>query len=758
VLNLVLHQIGIYCFTGQIYFENDADMLLCIGPHEYFPGDDPSLGYERQIYDMYERAVYRDQSYLISEWKEVFDKSSKMIFRGGGLSREMDIYCQEKWIWEQLCKFCLVWFLFVQTCTERYPGPMQPFPGKDPEEFPVPKLELPQLEEVLRQRRRERRRLEGYEEYSSSGEETDEENAQTAAGNEIDSEHISAIQDGQGGAVIVESSAPPARNIRAPRPKSALAALVDPKFKSGLTQDNEETLEVYETTEDEGGQDEDVDDNNESDNNEYEEVEGEERGAFILRRFGAAMKRSSLRPTTFLTSKNPHIADKLYRLGKTVEGTALLQELFALLPPSHHPETIEEEEDTIEAVPELAREDSIEVVPELAAKESVEAGPIVPVPKRRGRPPKNRDNSDFIPASTVKRRPAPKKYLSLKDKLAKKGKSFKIVAAKSRASGGKTKGPTDATSTPSLTKAVLNDSFQTTARPTQGMMGLTQDYRAMASETSAIGSGFPALGNYPHSNDSRHNQFIPLQQGIMGPPTGKTATASSSGRYRGPSSSSDDFNWALQGWVPPARGSMNSPSQVPAIVNARVTLPNQNLGHVTSSGLPGAYPVPSGQITSARGNTTTGASNQFGGMVHQSPVDWSNTISSQSQLEAHQRNQEQAKQSAQQPSQPPYQLGYNTPGRGQNIAFYQSGDFAQGPASISGEVEYQAYLAAAETSSQARILAAAAMSPGKATQPHVRPSLARTTVNDARIGQNSRISLSQPKGYPASPQGAVGPQ
>ena len=87
-----------------------------------------------------------------------------------------------------------------------------------------------------------------------------------------------------------------------------------------------------------------------------------------------------------------------------------------------------------------------------------------PMPKRRGRPPKNPRPAEIDSASPVPQDgPAPvTKLLSLKEKLALKGKSFRIVA-KSQAPAAPSSGPSSASHTPSIPlKSILKT---TTASP-----------------------------------------------------------------------------------------------------------------------------------------------------------------------------------------------------------------------------------------------------------------------------------------------------
>jgi hypothetical protein len=81
------------------------------------------------------------------------------------------------------------------------------------------------------------------------------------------------------------------------------------------------------------------------------------------------------------------------------------------------------------------------------------------IPKRRGRPPKMVPNAaplNLQSPSPPQRGPAPvKKLLSLKEKLALKGKSFKIVAAKPRQSLGESSAPQSAKIIPSIRNPVL---------------------------------------------------------------------------------------------------------------------------------------------------------------------------------------------------------------------------------------------------------------------------------------------------------------
>jgi len=80
-------------------------------------------------------------------------------------------------------------------------------------------------------------------------------------------------------------------------------------------------------------------------------------------------------------------------------------------------------------------------------------------PKRRGRPPKKPQVAppiDLESPSPPPPRFAPvQKLLSLKEKLALKGKSFKIVAKKGLEPEASTSGPPSARSTPSILKPIL---------------------------------------------------------------------------------------------------------------------------------------------------------------------------------------------------------------------------------------------------------------------------------------------------------------
>jgi hypothetical protein len=86
-------------------------------------------------------------------------------------------------------------------------------------------------------------------------------------------------------------------------------------------------------------------------------------------------------------------------------------------------------------------------------------GQDTPTPKRRGRPPKKAPNAaplNFRSPSPPRRGPTPvKKLLSLKEKLALKGKSFKIVAAKPRQSLGESSAPQSAKIMPTIRNPVL---------------------------------------------------------------------------------------------------------------------------------------------------------------------------------------------------------------------------------------------------------------------------------------------------------------
>jgi hypothetical protein len=86
-------------------------------------------------------------------------------------------------------------------------------------------------------------------------------------------------------------------------------------------------------------------------------------------------------------------------------------------------------------------------------------GQDAPTPKRRGRPPKKAPNAaplNLRTPSPPRRGPAPvKKLLSLKEKLALKGKSFKIVAAKPRQSLGEPSAPQTAKIMPTIRNPVL---------------------------------------------------------------------------------------------------------------------------------------------------------------------------------------------------------------------------------------------------------------------------------------------------------------
>jgi len=85
-------------------------------------------------------------------------------------------------------------------------------------------------------------------------------------------------------------------------------------------------------------------------------------------------------------------------------------------------------------------------------------GPAKPAPKRRGRPPKK--HSIVPPSESLSPPPPPAraapmpKLLSLKEKLALKGKSFKIVA-KAPEPAASVSGPPSARSTPSILKPIL---------------------------------------------------------------------------------------------------------------------------------------------------------------------------------------------------------------------------------------------------------------------------------------------------------------
>jgi hypothetical protein len=71
-------------------------------------------------------------------------------------------------------------------------------------------------------------------------------------------------------------------------------------------------------------------------------------------------------------------------------------------------------------------------------------------PKRRGRPPK--ESTPLIKSGLSIQLPSPRRMLSLKEKLAMKGKSFKIVVAKSKQPLGLPVNLRSARSTPSVAK------------------------------------------------------------------------------------------------------------------------------------------------------------------------------------------------------------------------------------------------------------------------------------------------------------------
>jgi hypothetical protein len=79
---------------------NFKQLTFFPGPEEVFCGRDPSLSYERQLYNIYQKSI-KDGVGPLAFW-EVWNKARETKF-GPNLNDNELCYLSERWAWRKLC-------------------------------------------------------------------------------------------------------------------------------------------------------------------------------------------------------------------------------------------------------------------------------------------------------------------------------------------------------------------------------------------------------------------------------------------------------------------------------------------------------------------------------------------------------------------------------------------------------------------------------------------------------------------------------